>query len=219
MGKLKIIEGNIFNSSCKTLVNTVNCVGVMGKGIALTYKYLYPEMFSKYKDLCDSQLLDIGKLWLYKSNNRWILNFPTKYHWKYPSKIEYLERGLDRFIETYQEKKISSIAFPMLGTLNGGLEEDKVLELMLDKLSLCNIEVEIYKYKPSKNDFLISQLKDKLKKVTSYNLKTQWGLSKGTFDKINLLLQTNETMSVIDLANYKGIGAKTIQKIFNQLEL
>lgn len=62
---VKVIEGNIFNSNCQTIVNTVNCMGVMGKGIALTYRYLLPDMFVKYKKMCDDKLLDIGKLWVY----------------------------------------------------------------------------------------------------------------------------------------------------------
>ena len=71
---------------------TVNCVGVMGKGIALVFKLRYPEMFDKYKVFCQSKMIGIGKLWLYKSeeSTQWVLNFPTKFHWKYPSKIEYL---------------------------------------------------------------------------------------------------------------------------------
>ena len=120
---------NIFNTQCQTIVNTVNCVGVMGKGIALEMKTRYPVMFEKYKKLCKDNLIDIGKLWLYKEpDDKWILNFPTKTHWK------------------YKDKNIESIAFPMLGCSNGGLETEKVLEIMVKHLSKCdNLIVEIYK--------------------------------------------------------------------------
>ena len=80
----------------QTIVNTINCVGVMGKGIALVFKLRYPEMFDKYQELCKSKMIGIGKLWLYKTSEspQWVLNFPTKFHWKYPSKMEYIEKGL-----------------------------------------------------------------------------------------------------------------------------
>ena len=89
-----IKDSNIFNSKCQTLVNTINCVGVMGKGLALEMKNRFPTMFEKYKDLCNKQLIDVGKLWLYKDfNGTWILNFPTKKHWKLNSEYEYIEEN------------------------------------------------------------------------------------------------------------------------------
>ena len=147
MMTLTIIKNrNIFDSQCQTIVNTVNCVGVMGKGLALEMKKRYPNMFDKYKDYCDKGLIDIGKLWLYKhSDNKWILNFPTKKHWKNGSEYEYIEEGMKKFVETYQEKGITTIAFPMLGCNNGGLEKDVVIQIMTKYLIKCdNLIVEIY---------------------------------------------------------------------------
>lgn len=147
MMTLTIIKNrNIFDSQCQTIVNTVNCVGVMGKGLALEMKKRYPNMFDKYKDYCDKGLIDIGKLWLYKhSDDKWILNFPTKKHWKNGSEYEYIEEGMKKFVETYQEKGITTIAFPMLGCNNGGLEKDVVIQIMTKYLIKCdNLIVEIY---------------------------------------------------------------------------
>jgi O-acetyl-ADP-ribose deacetylase (regulator of RNase III) len=144
---IKIIEGNIFDSKCQTVVNTINCVGVMGKGLALEFKKRYPDMFLKYKEHCSNGLIDVGKLWLYKSDNHWILNFPTKTTWKLPSKYEYVELGLQKFVDTYKEKGITSIAFPMLGCTNGKLDESKVLDIMMYYLMKCDIPIEIYRYK------------------------------------------------------------------------
>ena len=142
-----ISDRNIFNTQCQTIVNTVNCVGVMGKGIALEMKNRYPDMFEKYKTFCDNKLIDIGKLWLYKNpDDKWILNFPTKTHWRYGSEYDYIEKGMQKFIETYKDKNITSIAFPMLGCSNGGLNEENVLEIMMKYFSKCDdLIIEIYK--------------------------------------------------------------------------
>ena len=100
---LKKIKGNIFNTSCQVLVNTVNCFGVMGKGIALECKFRFPGMFEKYKEFCEKKLIKPGSLQLWNSSKPWVLNFPTKMHWKDPSKIEYLEKGLDKFKNEYSK--------------------------------------------------------------------------------------------------------------------
>lgn len=141
-----ISDRNIFNTQCQTIVNTINCVGVMGKGIALEMKNRYPEMFEKYKGFCDRQLIEVGKLWLYKSDDKWILNFPTKIHWRNNSEYDYIKKGMAKFVETYKEKDIKSIAFPMLGCSNGGLDVNAVLEIMMCYLSKCDdLIVEIYR--------------------------------------------------------------------------
>lgn len=113
---LLYVKQNIFESPAQVIVNAVNTVGVMGKGIAKTYKKLYPEMYKQYRYFCEQNLLETGKLWLYKDDKKWILNFPTKEHWKNPSKIEYIESGLKKFVETYEEKGIYSISFPQIGS-------------------------------------------------------------------------------------------------------
>ena len=110
-----------------------------------------------------------------------MLNFPTKFHWKYPSKIEYLEQGLKKFVDTYEERGITSVAFPMLGTHNGGLDKDTVRTLMISYLSQCNIPVEIYDYDPMAPDDLFETFKEKwfsipyndLQKVTQIRQKRQ----------------------------------------------
>lgn len=101
---IKYIYGNLFDSPAKTLVNTVNTVGIMGKGIAKVFKQVYPEMFKEYQKICERDLFEIGQLWLYKTSNKWVLKFPTKEHWKSPSKIDFIEKGLQNFSETYAEK-------------------------------------------------------------------------------------------------------------------
>ena len=131
MQNVLVRKGNIFSSRCQTIVNTVNCVGIMGAGIALECRLRYPQMFEQYAQLCADAKLDIGRLWVYKAPERWVLNFPTKKHWRYPSRVEYLHLGLQKFMDTYQTRGITSVAFPLLGAQNGGLQADESLALML----------------------------------------------------------------------------------------
>ena len=144
---VKIERGKtIFDSNAQTLVNTINCVGVMGKGLALEFKNRYPAMFDKYKSFCDKGVFKPGVLWIYKAEDgTWVLNFPTKVDWKNPSKIEYIEEGLKKFVEIWQEKSIKSIAFPLLGCTNGGLNPDDIIPIMEKYLNQCDgLDVTIY---------------------------------------------------------------------------
>ena len=144
------VEGNLFETPAQTLVNTVNTVGVMGKGIAKQFKTIFPEMFQQYRDLCEKGEFKIGQLWLYKTPHKWILNFPTKKDWRHPSRIEYIEDGLKKFQETSSILGIHSVAFPALGCGNGELGwENTVRPLMEKYLSRLPIDVFIYPHKPS----------------------------------------------------------------------
>ncbi len=133
---------DIFDSGAQVLVNPVNIVGVMGKGLALEFKKRYPRMFSVYREACNSRTLKIGKLMLVEENGQRILLFPTKNHWSQPAKIECIEKGLIKFVETYKKKGINSIAFPKLGCGYGGLNWNKVKPLMESYLK--DLPIEIY---------------------------------------------------------------------------
>ncbi len=142
---LTYIEGNLFESNSKVLVNTVNTQGVMGKGIALQFKKIYPEMFKEYQALCETGKFNVGNLWLYKTLHKWILNFPTKISWRQPSKIQYIELGLKKFVDSYSELNISSIAFPPLGCGNGELDWDTQVQPLMEKyLKVIPIDISIY---------------------------------------------------------------------------
>jgi O-acetyl-ADP-ribose deacetylase (regulator of RNase III) len=209
--------GNIFNTKAQTIVNTVNCVGVMGKGVALVFKLRYPRMFPLYQDYCKKKLIGIGKLWLYKGEPGapWILNFPTKFHWKYPSRIEYIEQGLQKFLETYKEKGISSIAFPMLGTHNGGLDKAVVLPLMIRYLERCDVPVEIYEYDPQASDDLFETFKKKWNAIPAYELKCVTGIrTNAQIETITTAVNSDTVKSMIALISYKGVGFKTMEKCF-----
>lgn len=212
-----IKKDNIFNAKTQTVVNTINCVGVMGKGIALVFKLRYPKMFDLYKEYCKSKLIGIGKLWLYKGevNEPWVLNFPTKFHWKYPSKMEYLEKGLQKFVDTYKDKGITSIAFPLLGTHNGGLDKEEVLALMKRYLNQCDIPIEVYEYDPSASDDLFESFKAKWNSIPQQDKKTLTGIKmQKQIDTIDEALCSDQVRSMISLIEYDGIGLKTMEKCF-----
>lgn len=127
------------------LVNTINCVGVMGKGLAQVFKMKYPEMFTEYKEMCKRKIVHTGCLYPYSINNQVkVLNFPTKEHWRSPSRVEYIETGLSWIIDNYKVLHIKSIAFPPLGCGNGGLEWENIGPLMYEKLKDLPIDIEIY---------------------------------------------------------------------------
>lgn len=141
---IKKLYGNLFDSRMEILVNTVNCVGVMDKGIALQFKLRYPEMFHDYKIRCAAGFVVSGEPYLYRdTTEKSILNFPTKRHWRDDSRITDIEFGLECFVQYYREWEITSIAFPPLGC-DGGLPWAQVENLMTEKLSAITIPVEIY---------------------------------------------------------------------------
>jgi O-acetyl-ADP-ribose deacetylase (regulator of RNase III) len=140
---LNYITTSLFDSPAQTLVNTVNTVGVMGKGVAAEFKRRYPEMFMRYRQFCQSGAIDIGKLYLYRTPDKWVLNFPTKKLWRQPSKIEYVKAGLEKFICTYTEQGITSISFPELGCGNGGLNWSREVRPMMEHY-LKGLPIPVY---------------------------------------------------------------------------
>jgi O-acetyl-ADP-ribose deacetylase (regulator of RNase III) len=144
MAHIQYQKGDIFEAQAQVIVNTVNCQGVMGKGLALAFKQKYPDMFKVYQQECKTGKLGIGRPTLYQGSTPWILNFPTKDSWRADSKLEYLEKGLEFLVARYKNAGIKSIAFPKLGAQNGKLSWDDVGPLMARYLSQLDIDVFIY---------------------------------------------------------------------------
>jgi O-acetyl-ADP-ribose deacetylase (regulator of RNase III) len=142
------ITGNLLESDAEALVNTVNTVGVMGKGIALQFKNNFPNNFKKYSEACKNKELKIGQLLITEENvlsgKKIIINFPTKTNWRLPSEYSYIEAGLEELVKVIEEKHIKSIAIPPLGAGNGGLDWNKVKPILEKYLSQTKAEVFIY---------------------------------------------------------------------------
>jgi O-acetyl-ADP-ribose deacetylase (regulator of RNase III) len=134
MGMVERVSGNLLDADVQALVNTVNTVGVMGKGIALQFKKAYPENYRAYKKACDAGQVQPGQMLTYDlgglQNPRYIINFPTKRHWRGGSKIEDIESGLVALIKEVERLKIESIALPPLGCGSGGLDWNRVSVLI-----------------------------------------------------------------------------------------
>ncbi len=144
--------GNLLQSDAEALVNTVNTVGVMGKGVALMFKEHFPENFKAYEKACKSKEVKLGEMFVTERKDllgpKWIVNFPTKGHWRYPSKMEWVEEGLKDLVRVISAKNIKSIAIPPLGSGNGGLNWLEVrtsIELVLSKLD----DVHVIVYEPT----------------------------------------------------------------------
>ena len=145
-------QGNLLEADTEVLVNTVNTVGVMGKGIALMFKERYPQNMQAYAHACKQQEVNVGKMFVVPTEEllgaKWIVNFPTKQHWRNPSKMEWIESGLQDLQRFIIENNIQSIAIPPLGAGNGGLLWSEVklrIEHYLSSLS----DVHIVVYEPT----------------------------------------------------------------------
>lgn len=143
--QIRYASGSIFDSRMQTLVNPVNTVGAMGKGLAKQFAARYREMEREYKEACATGQLNAGDLLLYSGPDHLILSFPTKIHWRSKSSLPLIENGLQRLVKTWSSSGIRSIAFPQLGCGLGGLDwETQVQPLMVNYLSSLPIPVEIY---------------------------------------------------------------------------
>lgn len=146
---MKFIKGNLLNAETEAIVNTVNTVGVMGKGIALQFKERFPQNFKAYKDACKNGLVKTGKMFVFTEadlqGQKIIVNFPTKEEWYKKSQYNWIEEGLKDLANVIDQMKIKSISIPPLGCGNGGLNWDKVKALMQQYLGgLSNVDVFIY---------------------------------------------------------------------------
>lgn len=147
---IKFAHDNLLKSDAEALINTVNTVGVMGKGIALQFRDKYPLNYELYRKACLKKEVQIGRMFVTKTERlghpKYIINFPTKVHWKGNSQLDYIERGLDDLIQVIDEYKIESVAVPPLGCGYGGLDWNVVKPLLIDKLG--NLDADVYLYEP-----------------------------------------------------------------------
>lgn len=146
---IKFLQGNLLEAPTEAVVNTVNTVGVMGKGIALMFKEAFPQNFKRYEEACKTKEVRVGTMFVTETltldGPRWIINFPTKQHWRQPTKLQWVIDGLQDLRRVIKDKNIRSIAVPPLGCGNGGLEWLDVRREIERALSdLENVDVLVY---------------------------------------------------------------------------
>lgn len=149
---IRYTQGNLLDAPAEGLVNTVNEVGVMGKGIALMFRDSFPENTRAYEAACRRGEVKVGRMFVVENHDlsgpRWIINFPTKKHWRFPSKLEWVREGLQDLVRVLAVKRIRSVALPPLGCGNGGLDWGQVrreIEAALGPLP----DVEVIVFEPT----------------------------------------------------------------------
>jgi O-acetyl-ADP-ribose deacetylase (regulator of RNase III) len=205
----------VFNTNSQTLVNTVNCCGVMGAGLALDFALRFPEMEKDYIQRCDSndekRKVRIGRPYLYREyHHPWIMNFPTKTHWKFPSQIEWIEQGLKYFVDNYKRGKITSISFPKLGCGKGGLKWIDVNNLM--EKYLCNlddIEIIICLDEEEEASGIEAEMLSIIEKDIAWKLDLKLGTQ--ITEAIEFAIPIKRFRYIL---NIKGVGKKTYKKLF-----
>lgn len=149
---IKFLEGNLFDAPTEALVNTVNTVGVMGKGIALMFKEAFPDNFRSYDEAVKREEVRIGHMFVTENRAfdgpKWLINFPTKKHWRHPSKLEWIVDGLNDLRRVIEEKGIHSIALPPLGCGNGGLDWSDVRPEITRALAPLH-DVDVWVFEPT----------------------------------------------------------------------
>jgi O-acetyl-ADP-ribose deacetylase (regulator of RNase III) len=148
MAVIRYTKGDILCADVEALVNTVNTVGVMGRGIALHFKQAFPDNFKAYAAACERGEVEPGRMFVFETDQltpRWIINFPTKKHWRGKSRMEYIETGMEALVEEIRERGIRSIAIPPLGSGLGGLDWRQVRSVIEHGLSAVPaVEATIY---------------------------------------------------------------------------
>lgn len=138
-------SGDLLLDDAQALVNTVNTVGVMGRGLALQFKRAFPSNFETYARACADGRVQPGRIFVTSfGDDRWILNFPTKRHWRQPSRLEDIRSGLEDLVRTIAELGVASVALPPLGCGHGGLDWRVVRPLIFEKLDGLDVEIRLY---------------------------------------------------------------------------
>ena len=211
---LKYTETTVFNTNAQAIVNTVNCVGVMGAGLALEFKLRFPQMYTDYVSRCKNKEIKVGKVNLYHDEyTPYIINFPTKNHWKYPSNLQWIEAGLVDFVQHYLAWGITSVAFPKLGCDRGGLNWSDV-KLLLEK-HLNNLP-DLDVYICLDNEIIAQGLEKQM--VDLLNSKicplSELNLSSLLVDKINHSLPIQRWKQLLNITNFKK---EPYQQIFKKV--
>lgn len=226
-------KGDLLKTEAEALVNTVNCVGIMGKGIALQFKKAYPDNYKAYKQACDEKKIQIGSMFVFTTdslvNPKYIINFPTKQHWKSSSKLENIEKGLKDLVKQILDLNIRSIAVPSLGCGCGGLDWNTVRKLIEKEFSkLENVSFIVFEpidakqgiYKPSTSKRKsLTPSRALLLALCDYFIKKNHTISSTDIHQLAFFIQeAGEELKLKFTKETFGLYAKNLNKVINDLQ-
>ncbi len=232
---IRFKKGDILVEDAEALVNTVNCVGVMGRGVALQFKKAFPANFRAYAKACKRREVRPGRMFLFETeqlvNPRYIINFPTKQHWRGSSRFEYIESGLDDLISVIRERNIRSIALPPLGSGLGGLQWDAVRDLIEDALREID-ELQVVVFEPRQLEETDSSPRSRKMPAMTPGRATLVGLIdrylKGLLDPFVTLLEIHKLMYFMQISGQPlrlrftkaryGPYAENLRHVLNDVE-
>jgi O-acetyl-ADP-ribose deacetylase (regulator of RNase III) len=230
---IEIKQGNLLKENAEALVNTVNCVGVMGKGIALQFKQAFPDVFKQYKKACDAGEVQPGKMFTVQTgkllNPKYIINFPTKRHWKGNSLLDDVQSGLVALVAEVTDRQIQSIAIPPLGCGNGGLHWAVVKPLIIQAFAnLPDVQVCLFEPAgaPAVDDIQVATAKPKMTQARALciQLMDQYGLpgyrlSRIEIQKLAYFLQVSgEPLKLDYVKHHQGPYAHTLNHVLQNIE-
>lgn len=216
---VRIIKGTVFNSNADTLVNTVNTVGVMGAGLAKEFALRYPKVEEEYKLYCKTGQLSIGHPKLHRLDAINVMSFPTKKHWKNPSKLEYIESGLKYFVANYSKVNLGTVAFPKLGTDKGKLNWDHVKSIMFKYLEpIVDIDIVICSDELQHAEGVEREMLKVLEKIVSMDKEERESIGIYLPNKCIAMLENEGVPCRLKhIQNYPGIGSISYDKLFRSL--
>ncbi|MDX1990837.1 MAG: macro domain-containing protein [bacterium] len=211
------VVGDVLQSPARVLVNAVNTVGVMGKGIAYDFKLCYPAMYEQYRQHCQRGTLGVGQLMLYKTPHKWVLNFPTKRHWRASSRLDDLETGLQNFVATYAERGITSASFPRLGTGSGGLDWAREVRPLMEHY-LAPLPIPVFIHHFDENDPYVQTRNIRAIRAWLEGTPNHVSVSKLTRD-LNRMLNKERRFKTLDGATTFTVGRDPKRKGNNLIML
>jgi O-acetyl-ADP-ribose deacetylase (regulator of RNase III) len=211
---LRKVSWSVFDSRCEVLTNTVNTTGAMGAGLALEFRLRIPGLYDAYKKEIERGAIEVGRYWIYSRPNRLgkrILNFPTKRSYQQHSKYDYISLGLDYFAKNYPRSGIKSIAFPVLGTRQGGLEPETVVDMMEAELGELPIEIELCENLLP--DAFTSRLKSYLKNTPAVGLSRALRVPPDTAYALKREVRGLNYLS--ELYSLRNFSLKVVQTVYD----
>ncbi len=229
---IKFVTGDFFDYDADLRINTVNCVGVMGAGVALLFKNKYPDMFKEYHKACQNKEVKPGKPHVWQDNDMFskttIINFPTKVHWKNPSEYEYIDKGLKWLKGYLSDKENSTLTLPALGCGHGGLDWKRVKGMISNHLSDLSTNILVFEPSSSTNTSVSNEIQEKLDKEgiirltpsdNNYPIKLMGRSAQEIYYKGNIELVNTKNVAIVVNSKPEDREKNALQKFIEEFPI